>query len=193
MRTAASRPLQPAFSLVELLCVIAIICVLAVIVNLAITSLSQGRKLTTGGNLTVDLINHARQIAKSRDTLTMVAMVNSGPDAARSFAVLAFAATNGTNGNWTQIEKWRTLPENVAVDQSASTNFFLPPPTTALPISREGQPVTCLSAVFLPNGRPLNPSSSPQVVYLFGQHASTNNFYKVIINQATGIPIVRRP
>lgn len=182
------------FSLLELLAVIAVLGILAAMTSLAISSLSQGTKLTTAGNLAVDLINNARQVARARNTMTMVAMVSSGADAGRALALLSFSATNGTNGSWSQIDKWRTLPEGIVIDQT--NNFFQPPPASVGPVSRGGTSIACTGAVFLPDGRPLSTSSIPLVLFLKSANTSssqTNNYYKIIVNQATGIPTIRRP
>ena len=130
------RTVSPAFSLIELLVVIAIIAVLVTMTILSVGNVGQGRKLTTAGNLTVDLINHARQLAKAKNTLTMLAMLESGADSGRALTTLAFSATNGTNGTWSQVDKWRLLPEGIIIDQASSTNFFGPVPAAALPITR---------------------------------------------------------
>lgn len=184
-----------AFSLIELLVVIAVIGILTAFTVMSVGSVGQARKLTTAGNLTVDIINHARQSARARNTLTLVAVIRSGSEDGRAITALAFAATNGTNGTWQPIEKWRVLPEGTRVDVTASTNFFSATPASALPITRSGQTVTCATAVFLPDGRPLNPTAQPQVLFVASANpaAGSNNFYKIIVNQATGIPVIRRP
>jgi prepilin-type N-terminal cleavage/methylation domain-containing protein len=187
-----------AFTLLELLLVIVVIAILATLTIMAVGSLGGGRKLTAGGNLAVDLINHARQVAKSKNTLTMVAMIDSGSDSGRALTTLIFSATGGTNGAWSQLDPWRVLPDGVTVDQASSTNFFKALPASATPLKRAGETVDCTGAVFLPDGRALNSSASPQVLFL--KHLtsaepapSLPNYFKIIVNQATGIPIIRRP
>lgn len=182
-----------AFTLIELLTVMAIIGILVVLAVMAVNSLGGGNKLTTAGNETVDIINHLRQYARSRNTLTMIAVVRSGDSAGRVIGGFAFSATNGTNGTWSQIERWSTLPDGVEIDLDDSTNFFGSPMASALPLQRGGTTVDCLAATFLPDGRPLASTSQSSVIWLRPSVGSTNNFYKIIINQATGIPIVRRP
>jgi len=194
-----SRFRSRAFSLVELLVVVAVIAVLFTLTLLAIGNLGQSRRLTVAGNLTVDLINHARQVAKSRNTLTLVALIDSGADSGRALATFAYAATHGAAGAWSQLDPWSTLPEGIEVDLAASAQFFQATPPVSVPhpssFTRGGQTVTCATAIFLPDGRTVNPSTAPQVIILRGAEspADAPNFYKIIINQATGIPTIRRP
>lgn len=184
---------RKAFSLVELLVVVAAMGVLLALTGLAVSSLGSSQKLTTAGNATVDLINQARQAARTYNTLTMLAMVKEGDEANRAFSLLAFSSTNGTNGIWRPLERWKALPDGIVVNQEASTNFFRIPPATAIPIDRAGQTVECLAAVFLPDGRTWTSSSQPQVILLNAANGPTNNFYKIIVNPATGVPMIRRP
>lgn len=182
-----------AFSLVELLVVMAVIAILMAMTLPALTSMGKGRGLTTAGNMTVDVINHARQVARARNSLTMVAMINTGTDAGRVLTSLVYSATNGTNGTWTPIDRWRTFPEGVVIINSG--DFFKTPPPSAGSLMKAGASLSSTdysSAVFLPDGRPMNATSVPQFIELTNA-TMPKNFYKIIVNQATGIPAVRRP
>jgi prepilin-type N-terminal cleavage/methylation domain-containing protein len=186
------------FSLIELLIVIAVVALIAAITSMSVGSLGMSRKLTAGGNLAVDLINHARQVAKSRNTLTMVTAITDGNDAGRVLATFVFSATNGASGSWSQVDAWRTLPDGITLDLESSTNFFRTPPADAGTLRRGGQDVEYRSAVFLPDGRVMSASSTPQVLYLKPKVStepapSLKNYYKIIVNPATGIPFIRRP
>lgn len=192
-----SRSLR-AFSLVELLVVIAVLSILMVLVLPSISSLGGAGKLASAGNLAVDTIKHARQVARSKNTLTMIAMINSGTDNGRAYATLAFSATNGTNGTWSQFGRWQNLPDGIWIEPTKSVGFFQTPPLNAPTLNRAGASVARTgykAAVFLPDGRLNVTSTNMPVVHLQRTvtGASTNNYYKIIINEATGVPIIRRP
>lgn len=188
-----------AFTMVEMLAVLAIVAILFVLTTLAIGSLGQGRKLTVAGNLTTDLINHARQVAKARNTLTTFAVLNSGPDAGRVLANFVYSPGTGTAGSWSQLDRWTILPEGIQIDLDASDEFLRTSQSGTIPqmtnFPRGGQAAAGVSAIFLPDGRAYNPSSELQVVLLRNAAAGSNqpNYYKIIVNDATGIPIIRRP
>ncbi|MBE2204364.1 MAG: prepilin-type N-terminal cleavage/methylation domain-containing protein [Chthoniobacterales bacterium] len=185
---------RSAFTLLELLIVIAIISVIATLTVMSLSSPGGAAQLTTAGNETVDVLNNARQYAQAQNTLAMVAVINTGADAGRVLGSFAFSATNGTDGTWSQIDRWRILPDKAEIDLTASTNALGSPMASALPLRRGGTTVNCVATTFLPDGRPMAPSSSqPSVIQLRNRQGPTNNYYKIIINQATGTPIVRRP
>lgn len=186
---------RQAFSLLELLIVVAVISVLATLVVQSISS-PAAAQLTTAGNETVDLINHTRQYAQANNTLAMLAVINSGSDAGRVLGSFAFAATNGTNGAWTQIDRWRTLPEVVHIDLPGSTNALTTPPSPVPSLQRGGSTVGYVAATFLPDGRPYTTNSQPPVLWLrhpANSSGSQANFYKIILNESTGTPFIRRP
>lgn len=189
------RPTIPrsAFSLVELLVVVAVMALLVALTTMAISGPGLAGKLTTAGNETVDVINNTRQYAQAQNTLAMVAVVRDGDFAGRVIGSFGFSATNGTNGAWTPIDRWRTLPDGVAINVAESTDFFQPPISSALPFRRGGVTVNCLTATFLPDGQLWTTSSAAPVVWLNTVPGTSSNFYKILINQATGMPVVRRP
>ncbi len=198
---------QGAFTLLELLAVMAIVLILLSLTVLTIGSVGQGRKLTQAGNLTVDLINNARQIAKAKNTMTVLAVINQGVDSGRVLTTLMYTATTGTNGSWARVDQWHPLPDGILIQATNPADSLgnIPPPlftstpaldSVPLALVRSGTAkMTVSSAIFLPDGRPLNPISAPQVVTLKGSTAAASNanFYKIIVNQVTGIPLVRRP
>ncbi len=185
---------QSAFSLLELLTVIAIIGILAVMTALAVSNVGEGQKLTTGGNMAVDLINNARQVARARNTKTMVIMTTSGGDAGRFLTSMVYDPVSGV---WSQLDKWQQLPEGIVINQTNSSSFLLPITSQAVIPKRLNVTVSGAGTEFLPDGRPYNATNN-LVIELEStkerlKSSGRVNFYKIIVNQATGIPIVRRP
>lgn len=177
-----------AFSLVELLIVVGLISIMISLV--VIGSFKESNRLATGGNMTVDLMSQARQAARTRNTLTMLVMQNGGKDARRALSVYSFSVKDR---EWTQIDRWRILPTGIEINKELSDVFFTQPPAAALPLTRVGEEIDCLAAMFLPDGRVWTSASEPLVVQLNKTRGEVHDFYKIIVNQATGTPIVRRP
>lgn len=186
------------FSLIELLVVIAIIAILTVLTTLSLGGIGASRKLTTAGNLAVDLIENASQLASAKNTLAMLTMVNSGPEAGRVFTTLQY---DRATDKWSRAAEWTVFPEGVAVDLAASALFFdsasYANPTNNT-LTRAGETISATDydyAVFLPSGAPLNSTPGPLVISIVRSPAQSSdaNFYKIIVNQSTGIPSVQRP
>ncbi len=123
-----------AYSLIELLAVMAILSALA---GLTVGSLSpvKANALTAGGNEIADLLASARQNSISRHAFTAVVIKSAG--AARYSAHCLFELTRDDNGAfvaWKMLAPWRSLPEGVRFDPGApviapAANFLSMSPT----------------------------------------------------------------
>ncbi len=186
------------FTLVELLLVISIISVLIALVVPSIGSMSGSRNLATGGSLLRDMVNMARQTARSHNSVTMlVGIIDGDTDANKTFALM-----ERRENIWKQISKWERMPEGIALDPTESAIFVASADdttTVARPtLKRHGAdipPGKYGFALFLPGGRLLSGSPEPPVLFLKQEKdgADPANAYKIIINPATGIPLVKRP
>lgn len=186
--TLKGRSRRDAFTLLELLVVMAIIGILVAMTTLSITNMGEGQKLTTGGNAAVDLINNARQIAKTKNTKTMVVMLDKGVDARRTFTVMEYDLAAG---NWSQVDKWRKLPDGIAANEASLQNFFV---STITNMNYLNTQTNVVGALFMPDGRPWGAVSNLVLqIENTNRSSSTNNYYKIIVNHSTGVPIVRRP
>lgn len=186
--TLNERSRRDAFTLLELLVVMAIIGILVAMTTLSITNMGEGQKLTTGGNAAVDLINNARQIAKTKNTKTMVVMLDKGVDARRTFTVMEY---NLASDNWSQVDKWRKLPDGIAASEASLQNFFV---STITNMNYLNTKTNVVGALFMPDGRPWGAASNLVLqIENTNRSASANNYYKIIVNHSTGVPIVRRP
>lgn len=180
------------FSLIELLIVMAIMAILTVMGVMAVGSLGDGKKLVAGGNQIVNLINLARQTAQGKNTLTMFVVVPGQNDDGPVFSVFEYVRSTQ---QWSQIEKWITLQKPISMDLVDISELFNSGYAHAPQITRAGSPLNpgdgYRFAIFLPDGRPLTTSTAPLYLLLTGRQPA--NFYKILLNQNTGIPIVRRP
>lgn len=186
---ARSHPPKPrAFSLIELLVVIGILGILAVIALPAIGNLSGANKLTTSGNKAVDLVNQTRQVARAQNALAVFTIYSSPTNAAMASFAYPLGGTN-----WAQTGRWEALPEGIGFHLSAST--LSPPPAQPAGFpTRTGTQLSDYSTItFLPDGRPLTSSTTNPVIVLTNSSGGSANSYKIIVNSATGTPIIQRP
>ena len=105
-----------AYSLIELLAVMAILSALA---GLTVGSLSpvKANALTAGGNQIADLLTAARQNSLARHAFTAVIIKTTGE--ARYSAFCLFELTrndDGTFSEWKLATPWRLLPEGIRFD-----------------------------------------------------------------------------
>jgi len=187
MNKRKSRCPHRGFSLVELLSVIAVISVMVTASLPAISSISKARRLSTAGNLVYDLSSQARQNAMSRNAMTALVLNKS----TGSFILMELLPGKST---WSPISRWYDLPEGIAVDEEASGSF-MSSPGLAYPLgnlTRGKNAVSeaeCVYQVFLPRGQLVqNSGETPPILQLVEKYSGgKSNYYKVFINQFTGI------
>lgn len=112
-------PSRNAFSLVELLVVVALMGVLLSLGVTSIQSVASAGKVSSAGSSVMGLLEAARENAILKRQPTAVVMLLNGGDSARR----AFSAfEHQTNKTWKQVSRWETLPEGIVVDDQADTN-----------------------------------------------------------------------
>jgi len=191
---------QKAFSLVELLGVIAIISLITGLSSLAISGLSKSRNLANGGNLVVNLAQQARQNSLTKNSLTALVLATTTPSNTYNLKIFCLMELVPGATQWTQISAWQALPQGIVVDSTQSVAFFNPPTLSpALPdIPFQGTSVTqIVYQVFNPDGSLYvgsngQPASSP-VLKLIPNNSGSGNYYNVSLNTFTGIPRAERP
>ena len=209
-----------AFSLVELLSVIAIMSIIA---GIAVSStFSRSINLTADGNEIADTTALARQNSISQDAFTAIVVQTSGAGPYTTYCLMqlkrdAFTGSFASS-TWQQLTAWRHLGSGVVFDPSAnvprSANFFGTSGSlmgAQASLSYLGQPVDLTHSatfqVFRPDGtmtlaQPLrlrlvrgtwNPSSAA-VSYQGSSTGSTPaNYYDVLFLQNTGQTKIIRP
>ena len=124
----SSKNFRAAFTLVEMLTVLAVIGIVMGFVVPAISGMGRSTALVTAGNTVNNMANLARQHAMSRNTLTaLVVLGNQGTDADyRAVAVMEYNRGTG----WSQIGGWETLPVGITMDSgdTQACSFLLKSP-----------------------------------------------------------------
>ncbi len=210
-----------AFSLMELITVVAIISIVATLVISSVNGFGRSAALTTSGNRVVNLATLARQTAVSKNTMTaLVLLANQGTDHDyRAFTVMVY----DRNAGWSQVGEWELLPDGIVVDRNDLTvcsildNSPQPfpflnrdPQQTNPPVFYKGQqlknPDGYAARIFLPTGALQNPEKSAQirvvegfpngskVAYTHGNGAGgPANYYDIAIIGLSGITKISRP
>jgi len=214
------RSPRSAFSLPELLTVIALLAIVMALVTPAVTGMGRASALAVGGNTVANLVTTARQRAISGNTMTaLILLTDQGSDADyRALAVAEYTPGRG----WSQVGKWEVLPVGISVDASNLTaSSFLTHSPQPFPFingipKQENPPVLYLqesirengyaARIFLPNGGLQNPEYAAQIRLVEGvtsegqtQYTHTDgngqppNYYDVAIVGATGLAKINRP
>ena len=214
-RQTASRR---AYSLIELLAVMAIISALA---GLTVGSLSpvKANALTAGGNQTADLLTAARQNSLARHAFTAVIIKTTGEARYGAFCLLELTRNDdGTFSEWKMTAPWRVLPEGIRFDPRTVTgpaNFVdtssRPSTPSPLPASIQfrGSAVALNSdsayQIFAPDGTltkgdpvrlrlvEAGEDTGSGLIYT-GQQSSGQpaNYYDIVVIGETGQPKVER-
>lgn len=182
-----------AFTLVELLAVIAVISILIVITAGAVRS-STDRQLVNAGNLVVDLATTASSIAKGKNALTALVIVTDAEQAADSLRLLTILERR-IGEPWRQISKWERLPEGIVIDPSEDkSSFFASLSELPDPAPGEVKGATAYAfQIFLPDGRMLTPSNPSLFLKAAIAGETPSNYYQITFNHNTGVPMIRRP
>lgn len=207
-----NRPLQQrAFSILELLTVIALIAILTTLVAPSFSNLGRANLLSTSGNKVVNLINYAGQNSLAKNAMT--ALIALAPDSGKNYTVFTLMEYAPNSGEWKQLSGWETLRDGIVVDQINFSDYSSQDPATKpqpdLPaIKYQGRTYSDYKyLVFLPN-RSLLQNTSAQIRFAEGSFApgaeaptysrrgsdgSPANYYAVTVLGATGRPKIDRP
>lgn len=214
------KTFRAAFSLVELLAVIALVGIILGFVVPALSGMGRGTSLVTAGNMVNNMAGLARQHAMSRNTLTaLLVLANQGTDADyRAVSVLEYKPGTG----WSQLGGWEMLPVGITVDagDTQECSFLLRSPNPFPFLSATNQdnpPVTFQSLpirspdgyaarIFTPGGGLQNPAAPSQIRLVEGRveggairYTNRNdagkpaNYFDIAIVGATGATKTSRP
>lgn len=208
MKTAASPTPRKrgvhAYTLIEMLVVIAIIGTLLVISVPALSSLLESNNLTRGGQLLADQIGLARQIAAAKNKAVEVRLIKSDPASPNGYSSIQLWIADEAGGYKT-VNRLASLPKGILISEQPavsaafgstnglSTNNSMPPNagvvsnlkyaafqirpsgTITPPLAMSNATLTVISSKFTTN------SSLPK------------NYVTIQINPLTATPLVYRP
>lgn len=212
-----------AFSLVEILSVLALVAVMTGLAVPALSNLGSAGKLSHSGNQIAGLLDFARSSAMAHNSLTAVVIATHPTDGSSHRAVTVFELRSRADGvpvassDWNQIARWETLPAGVLVDSDPSTLTLnsshdapgvpgVPSPALPQP-SHAGRTLTNFRyLVFLPSGSLLSGKSNSlrlvegvmasgtgDVSYTRRGTDGAVNFYEMTVLGSTGRTLVTRP
>jgi len=167
---------RTAFSLIELLVVMAIMGILSALTFTAISGISSGRNLQMGGNMVLDQISLARQSALSKNARVrwqIISVRDGRNEDAAAFRRMQLEVFDPIARAWNPLTRSVTLPLRVVADPARST---------LLTNSASGATNTVM---FLASGRTgLNPNGVYSLT-LFDER-KTNNFLTVQLDPISG-------
>lgn len=182
-----------AFSLVELLAVMAIMALLMGVATPAFQSSSRASHLTQAGNRLADMASLARQTASSKNVITAIVLVSKpSPLEKQAVTLLEYDAANA---QWKIASPWIRLPESVEATNAMPTANPAAS-MAAVSLLLDGRPVVNYSdIVFFPDGRILYPGDSPSlsVKLVQGSETTSANSYDIVFNKENSAYRVVRP
>lgn len=167
---------QSAFSLVELLVVLAVIALLATLTLSAVSGIQAGRTLSQGSSLIVDQFSLARQSALAKNARVRW-QIRSVPDERNgdpaAFRRIALDFFDPVARAWKPLNRFVTFPVTIKADPTRSTLL-----TNAAPGATN-------TVTFLANGRTtLNPNAIYSLTLSDGKN--TDNFITVQLDPISG-------
>jgi uncharacterized protein (TIGR02596 family) len=193
-----------AYTLIEMLVVIAIIGTLLVISVPALSSLLESNNLTRAGQLLADQIGLARQIAAAKNKAVEVRLIKSDPDSTNGYSGIQLWIADEAGGYKTA-NRLASLPKGILISEQPSISAAFGPvnglsTTNSMP-ANTGAVSNLKYAAFQvrPSGT-ITPSlamSNATLTIVSSKFATNNslpkNYVTIQINPLTATPLVYRP
>jgi prepilin-type N-terminal cleavage/methylation domain-containing protein len=156
-RSRSKPVLVAAFTLLELLVVMAIMVIILAFTIPVVTGLSKSNNLNAGGRTVANLLTIARSEAINRRALIRFEVATTWPnDFTSAYRKITLVQHDIATGNDTQLTKWETLPAGISFQpkdpspNSTGVYFFGLNPVSSVPLSGQNVPTNYIE--FLPTG-----------------------------------------
>lgn len=202
---------RAAFTLVELLTVIAVVATLTGIGSVIVKNVGKSSTLKSAANQVVSTCAIARQNSMVRNGLTIMAVVSQDEETALSVFVLETRLDGAPPlaEDWRQVSNWEILPKG-AVVQEAESSLTSSDEVAAYPLPQiefRGKKVDAFKYVTFVSGGRLNGTQTPVVKLVEGVRDASGqtqytgilrdgrpaNYHKVCLVPSTGLVKVERP
>lgn len=196
---------KAAFSLVELLVVIAVIAMLMSVIAPAAVSLLNSVNLTHAGQIVADQIVMARQAASASNRNVEIRFIKVGTGASADYTAFQIMVP-GSSGDMVALGKVVTLPQGIAVCQNEALSPPFADPQLALtgtmPFNGGASSVPYTGFRIRPSGEvePVPSTSNRSKLYLtlaatryVNANSAPANYVTVQINPDSGTVILYRP
>ncbi|XHR30630.1 MAG: Verru_Chthon cassette protein D [Chthoniobacteraceae bacterium] len=189
-----------AFSLVEVLVVMMLMGIMLALVVPSVSSMLGSNNLTQAGQLIVDQVGLARQIASTRNCtveIRLIALPNLSPNGFSAMQLWAAPAASGTN-DMVPVDRLVTLPQGTTISPDATKLSKLLSVTTATKTMSTGVRYTAFQIRASGNVTPAATSMSDMYLTVIPTRfadATTlpANYVIVQINSNAGTTLVYRP
>lgn len=184
-----------AFSLVEILVVIAM---MSVLLGLGVSTINvwKSETLSAAGNRFADCVAMARQNSLSKNAYTAVVIKTQGDGAYAAFCLMELVRPDdNSSGTWKMLTPWNTLKEGVVFAPMSSTDSFLAatgnlPADLPTGITYRGQAVNFTTAAVAQVFQPDGTLSAGQMLRLRLAEGSANKTEGISLTRPTteGVP-----
>ena len=191
---------QRAFSLVELLMVIAIILLLAVFTLPSIRGISGGINLTGSGEEIVSMVNLARQRASTFNREVALRFFRTDSSAPFTAYQLWEQQNSADPASWVGLDNFQRLPAGIVVSGKAAFSPILNVASFQGQVMMSGSNMLYSDVLFLPSG---SIAAQTEVAFtLVMEHAPTtggivpglpSNFATISIEPINARPVIYRP
>lgn len=188
---------RKAFSLVELLVVVAIMGVLIAVAFPAMTSLMQSNDLTRSGQMLADQVNLARQIASAQNTVVELRLIQL-PGRTGYTGIQLWKADS--TGALKPVRNIASLPSPMAISPNpAHSGAISELPTGSMPTGTSASSAPYVALQVRPTGF-VTPILDMDALFftvmrdtLTANSSLPPNYFMLQINPLTGAPLVYRP